>query len=214
MVEKIENYERLLRDLSLRTSDEDQLLIRRALQKVSFSPFQSLTYNTTDMCKESAVDPEDPPSETSSQKSQSNVAVEGVEELGGEHRVSARVGSTGSLDNIDEDYNRSPAARATGYLGKNSEVVWMQRLNRWADEPSSVGENPQKSDESADHRKTRPTMEDGAGLGGIEQHPTSGSTYHCDDLPVIVSEQVDPFELPPKHVADRYFQNYLDVCAF
>ena len=38
MVEKIENYERLLRDLSLRASDEDQSLIRRALQNVSFSP--------------------------------------------------------------------------------------------------------------------------------------------------------------------------------
>ena len=37
MVEKIENYERLLRDLSLRSSDQDQLLIRRALQNVSFS---------------------------------------------------------------------------------------------------------------------------------------------------------------------------------
>lgn len=42
MVEKIENYERLLRDLSLRTSDEDQSLIRRALQKVSFSPYTLL----------------------------------------------------------------------------------------------------------------------------------------------------------------------------
>ncbi|KAL8792583.1 MAG: hypothetical protein Q9195_004806 [Heterodermia aff. obscurata] len=211
MIEKIENYERLLRDLSLRTSDEDQSLIRRALQKVSFSPFQSLTYNTADICKESVPDPGDVLSETSSQKSQSNVAVEGVEELGGEHRAPARVGSTGSLDNIDEDYNRSPAARATGYLGKNSEVVWMQRLHRWADEPGIGGDSPQKSDEAAEHRKARPTMEYGAGLGGIEQHPTSGSTYHCDDLPVNVSEQVDPFELPPKQVADQFFQIYLDT---
>ena len=128
--------------------------------------------------------------------------------------MSARVGSTGSLDNIDEDYNRSAAARATGYLGKNSEVVWMQRLSRWADEPSSGGGSPQNSDKSSEHKKARPTMEYGAGLGGNEQHPTSGSTYHCDDLPVIVSEQVDPFELPPKQVADRFFQSYLDVGFF
>lgn len=122
------------------------------------------------------------------------------------------MGSTGSLDNIEEDYNRSAAARATGYLGKNSEVVWMQRLNRWADEPSGGEGSPQKSDESAEYKKARPTME--SGLGGNEQHPTSGSTYHCDDLPVIVSEQVDPFELPPKQVADRFFQSYLDVGFF
>ena len=124
------------------------------------------------------------------------------------------MGSTGSLDNIEEDYNRSAAARATGYLGKNSEIVWMQRLNRWADEPSGGGVSPQKSDEPAEYKKARPTMEYGAGLGGNEQHPTSGSTYHCDDLPVLVSEQVDPFELPPKQVADRFFQSYLDVGFF
>lgn len=35
MAGKIEDYERLLRDLSLRTSDEDQSLIHRALNKVS-----------------------------------------------------------------------------------------------------------------------------------------------------------------------------------
>lgn len=35
MAGKIEDYERLLRDLSLRTSDEDQILIRRVLHKVS-----------------------------------------------------------------------------------------------------------------------------------------------------------------------------------
>ena len=87
----------------------------------------------------------------------------------------------------------------------------MQRLNRWADGPSSGGGSPQKSDESAEHKEARPTTEYGAGLGGNEQHATSGSTYHCDDMPVIVSEQVDPFELPPKQVADRLFQIYLDV---
>ena len=38
MIEKIETYEKLLRDLSLRSSDQDQSLIRRALQNVSFSP--------------------------------------------------------------------------------------------------------------------------------------------------------------------------------
>ena len=41
MAGKIEDYERLLRDLSLRASDEDQSLIRRVLHKVS-PPLSSL----------------------------------------------------------------------------------------------------------------------------------------------------------------------------
>ena len=35
MAEKLEEYEKLLRDLSFRASDVDQSLIRRALQKAS-----------------------------------------------------------------------------------------------------------------------------------------------------------------------------------
>lgn len=121
------------------------------------------------------------------------------------------MGSTGSLDNINEDYNRSAASRATGFLGKNSEVVWMQRLKEWANEPSSEGGSPRGSDQSTEHEKLGPTPEKGTGPGALREQSASGSSYHCDDLPVIVTDQVDPFELPPKLVADQFFQSYLDT---
>lgn len=119
------------------------------------------------------------------------------------------MGSTGSLDNINEDYNRSTASRATGFLGKNSEVVWMQRLNRWVNEPSDGIRSPE-GNQLMEHG-VRPTSEQATGLGATNDQSTSDSTYHCDDLPVIVTDQVDPFELPPKNVADRLFQSYFDT---
>lgn len=163
----------------------------------------------TDRYKEGGADTDDVLSESSLRKSQSDTAVEGPQELAGEHRVSARVGSIGSLDNIDEDYNRSTASRATGFLGKNSEVVWMQRLKRWANDPSDGNSSPKSYQPT--ERGVRPLSEQATGLGGTKFQSASDSTYHCDDLPVIVTEQVDPFELPPKTVADRLFQSYLDT---
>ena len=137
--------------------------------------------------------------------------MDGDIELAGEHRVSARVGSTGSLDNIGEDYNRSASARATGFLGKNSEVIWMQRLNRWADSPSSEGRSSKDSDQLVDGEAAQQTMDHDSKPRANEGLSTSDATYHCDDVPVIVTDQVDPFELPPKHIADQFFQSYLDT---
>ena len=133
--------------------------------------------------------------------SKRDTEVDGTSEPGGETRVSARVGSTGSLDLIEEDFNKSAAARATGFLGKNSEVVWMQRLSRRAAAASG-------SDTSSSP----------SGRAGSTQDETQGvaprvsdTTYHCDDFPIIISDQVDAYELPPKHIADFLFQTYLDT---
>lgn len=38
------------------------------------------------------------------------------------------IGSLEAIDRVEEDLNRNENARATGYMGKNSEVTWMQRL--------------------------------------------------------------------------------------
>src|ERR1700712_1770514 len=44
------------------------------------------------------------------------------------------IGSLDAIDRVEEDLNRSEHTRATGYMGKNSEVTWMQRLQREADQ--------------------------------------------------------------------------------
>ena len=37
------------------------------------------------------------------------------------------------------------------------------------------------------------------------------ATYHCDDIILLSSDQVDAYELPPKQAADMLFQNYLET---
>lgn len=46
---------------------------------------------------------------------------------GAESEASGAAGSTGALDKTDEDFTRE-GAKATGFMGKNSDVTWMQRL--------------------------------------------------------------------------------------
>lgn len=51
-------------------------------------------------------------------------------ESDGESVVSGTCGSIGAVDRVEEDFNRSEKARAAGFIGKNSEITWMQRLKQ------------------------------------------------------------------------------------
>lgn len=105
------------------------------------------------------------------------------------------------MDLVAEDFNKSAAARATGYMGKNSEVVWMQRLGRRA----AAGSGSDTEGSLPDPADSRLGGSQGAGAR------ISDSTYHCDTLSITVSDQVDAYELPPKQIADFLFQTYLEV---
>ncbi|KAL6232408.1 hypothetical protein BDW75DRAFT_247192 [Aspergillus navahoensis] len=89
--------------------------------------------------------------------------------------------SVGSLDGVDiltEDPNRTEESRATGYIGKESEIAWMQGLETEA-------------------RK----------LSGGQKGPTDESIasmcYHLDNLPITDPAPVDPRLLPPRPWAAR-----------
>ena len=148
----------------------------------------------SDALKEQSLEPDDI---SPSPGSRRGTDVDGISEPDGETRVSARVGSVGSMDVIDEDFNKSSAARATGFVGKNSEVVWMQRLSRRAAAGSGSDTDGQAG-----------SLQGGSEGGGAR---ISDSTYHCDNISITISDQVDAYELPPKHIADFLFQTYLDV---
>lgn len=119
-------------------------------------------------------------------------------EGGGERPALARVGSTKSLGHVNEDFNRTAASRATGFMGKNSELTWMQRLKTEADVSREFGE------------ETVPML-DSAALEEDLQHPINESTYHCDDLSMLIPDHVEPYEIPPRQVADLLFERYLDT---
>ena len=138
----------------------------------------------------------------------------------GESQVTARVGSTGSLDLIDEDYNRSAATRATGFMGKSAEVTWIQRLKQRQARCGWESGEDADDEEHATVDGERASLSFAHGLDHLNSAiqnkagsnpPVSESTYHCDDLAVLIPDQVDPMEIPPWHTANALYQSYLDT---
>ena len=144
---------------------------------------------------------------------------EADEAADGESVVSAGVGSTGSLDRANEDFNRDEQTRATGYLGKESEATWMQSLRIQADYGSSRGSdtNTDMVDGTRDNDDARHSSLSAQASQSL--HPPPGSrhdaplnevNYQCDDMAISISDQVDPYELPTRQAADALFAQYLD----
>lgn len=147
------------------------------------------------------------------------------DEADGEAGVSAEVGSTGSLDRVKEDLNRSATSRATGFMGKNSEVSWVRSLKRQTEEGSQGGDGGTHSAPNGNGNGFGPS---GATSGadwtatwtGAQTRPDPGegtavtfsdSTYHCDDINVLMPGQVELYEIPPKQTADALFRCYLET---
>lgn len=110
----------------------------------------------------------------------------------------SRVGSTRSLGHVNEDFNRTAATRATGFMGKNSELTWMQRLKQEADVSSGSGEDALLMSDAVSFQETL-------------RHPINESTYHCDDISMLVLDHVEPYHVPPRQTADLLFEHYLDT---
>ncbi|KAJ5743376.1 hypothetical protein N7533_010478, partial [Penicillium manginii] len=106
---------------------------------------------------------------------------------------SSSIGSLDAIDVVKEDLNRSEKSRATGHMGKNSEVTWMQRLDSEATKHSD--------------REAPPNM--------IPRHqlPIDDSiasmNYNLDYQTISNLNVTNAFILPPKLLADQLFQIYL-----
>ncbi|KAA6409416.1 MAG: hypothetical protein FRX48_06969 [Lasallia pustulata] len=178
MASKVEDRDKMLRFLFPRLEASDQALVQRFLEEEA-SPDAEEKRSIASPTKSFFFGP---PKE------------ENEQEGDGESQVSAGIGSNGSLDRIKEDFNRTPLTRATGYIGKNSEVTWMQRLKEQA-----KGDPPNQGPKDPDTEEPAPAV-------AIHE-----ATYHCDDLMLLSSDEVDAYELPPKRAADMLFQNYLET---
>ncbi|KAJ0420390.1 hypothetical protein BJY00DRAFT_301573 [Aspergillus carlsbadensis] len=102
--------------------------------------------------------------------------------------------SHGSLEEIDlvkEDLNRSDKSVAMGFYGKNSEVAWMQKLE------DVSGQRAEHGDFDVEKKASG------------RQVPMMSMSYHLDDLMLPFSDSVDPFAMPPKRLADKYFHAYM-----
>lgn len=137
------------------------------------------------------------------------------EETGAESEASASVGSTGPLDRIEEDFNRSERARSTGFIGKNSEITWLQKLRRKTrtgslaspDAETEPGKSSGASSPFLASRVQR-TDRDRDVADNARDFSLSDSSYHLDDFSVFISEPVNPYQTPSKETADRSLATY------
>lgn len=100
------------------------------------------------------------------------------------------IGSLDHIDRVEEDLNRTASSRATGYMGKNSEVTWLQRLRKEAE---------QRAKKLPGTYETEPE-------GEFALHALN---YHLDDMDISVSGPVHAYKMPPRHIADQLFDDYL-----
>lgn len=113
----------------------------------------------------------------------------------------SRSPSIGSIevDHTEEDFNRDELARATGFIGKTSEVNWLQKLSREVNikcEAAVMSENK--------HAPSLTPQPEG------HCEPLVASlNYYLDDLEMPSSMHVDAYEVPPREVANQLFNAYL-----
>ncbi|KAL3444586.1 fungal-specific transcription factor domain-containing protein [Aspergillus insuetus] len=96
---------------------------------------------------------------------------------------STSVGSLNEVNRLTEDPNRNEESRATGYIGKESEIAWMQKLEAEAS----------KLDRGKGQDAEPPPIEE----------PIVSMSYHLDNLQILDSRAGDPRLLPPKAWAAR-----------
>ncbi|KAL4979299.1 fungal-specific transcription factor domain-containing protein [Aspergillus desertorum] len=168
-------------------SDDYENLLREVGQIVDSRTAERIRY-TLDKYSESGAERYD------HQPSANSGPASGVdEELDPEmESLPSSIGSLDAIDRVDEDLNRSPSARATGYMGKNSEINWLQRLGREADN---------RARNLAGGAESRPDHE-------LSIH---SANYHLDDVDITPSGPVHLYWMPPRNIADKLFEDYLNT---
>lgn len=102
---------------------------------------------------------------------------------------------TQSLDLLDEDLHINDRARATGFVGRNSEVQWLR---------AAALAQPERTDEEAGNFQRRGSY--GPGLGNEQ---ISSYSFWADSENVDINFFVDPYELPPLEIAERLLGCYM-----
>ncbi len=132
---------------------------------------------------------------------------------GNESDVSATVGSTGALDRTLEDFAANEKTRSTGFMGKNSEITWMQRLrqeNEFGSSPSAFGP------ESNVANGGPPNLEHN-GSSGSQPPPADSeeafsvqeASYHLDDHILPSLDSVEAYDWPLPEMANHLFEAYI-----
>ena len=124
--------------------------------------------------------------------------------------MSAKVGSSGEPDQLDEDLMRNEKTRGTGFIGKASEIQWLRRLHGVStSDPSEGGPwGPPGDDEAVDSRLAA-LRERHDGQPALVMQ-TSEANFYLDDKTFETDLMVDPFEMPQFETAERLLQAYME----
>lgn len=98
--------------------------------------------------------------------------------------------------------NRDTESRATGYMGKNSEISWLRRL----DEAESSKQSRESDSQSPTAAKAKASEEP-------NPFSLSSFSYHLDNAHLshqMPGYSTEPFVLPAKEVAAKLLQVYLE----
>lgn len=120
-----------------------------------------------------------------------------------------RSSSPGELDRVDhteEDFNRDETARATGFVGRSSEISWLQKLSKEVNNECEDWSSS-KSNEDDDNGLPSPT------LTPLPEKPSdplvASSSYYIDDLDIPKTDHVDTFGVPSRDTATKLLNAYL-----
>ncbi|KAL8872286.1 MAG: hypothetical protein Q9174_002058 [Haloplaca sp. 1 TL-2023] len=189
MSAQVAEYEELLQSLNGRVGQEDYLLIQATLDKYANTGRDDHSASASSRKRSASTDPEKQESIT-------------------EDQATGRVGSTESLDLLTEDLNRSSASRASGFLGKNSEITWMEQLRRQTDD--FKGDGTDEDDSRSIQDSDTAGLPNESGEGSISVPPLTESTYHCDSIPLEIPDHVQAYQLPSRNTADSLLSCYLE----
>ena len=198
----------MLKDLKDRVTEQDRQLISDLLAQVCYNiqspaPFHAIY---SDKCK--VVDDV---SESASLLNLSHSSHDGTQ---GEADTSAEVGSNGDMDILEEDVLQTEASRATGFVGKSSEVQWLRHLQQDTERPDEAASQiegpygPPGDSAEAARQRTEAWMQRQRQDSGVRAQ-TSASNFYLDNNDVEVNRTVNPFELPPRDTAQRLLDGYM-----
>ncbi|KAJ5211038.1 Transcription factor [Penicillium cf. griseofulvum] len=111
-----------------------------------------------------------------------------------------------SGDQTEEDFNRDETARATGFIGKSSEITWLQRLSK---EVNSECEAWPATIPNIDEDNGLPSPTLTPRLENPSEPWVVASNYYLDDLDIPTADQSDMYGVPSREMAGKMLNAYL-----
>ncbi|RAK73373.1 uncharacterized protein BO72DRAFT_451743 [Aspergillus fijiensis CBS 313.89] len=105
--------------------------------------------------------------------------------------ASSSAGSLHDFATLNEDINRDERSRATGYIGRGSEIAWLQKLTEEVGKLSYSSESPQPQQES------------------LPEDDMTSLSYHLDHFSFSNLTPGDPQALPTRACSDQLISIYI-----